>query len=280
LTSGTFTAPGTFNETIEYVVVAGGGSGGALFGGGGAGGYITGTTPISGPSATTIQVGAGAASPIASPDTAFPGSGGTPSYFGTPLTSQGGGFGGGGPGPSPNGGPGGSGGGGSDWAISGGTGGTGNRVTGSPTPAPAQGNNGGNGAASNAGGGGGGGAGGAGGNGTSSVGGLGGIGIQLPTTFRNPVSTVGAPGPSGTYWVAGGGGGGTFTGTYPTATGSVGGGPGGPFAGAGNGGLTPDNSGTSALENTGSGGGGGSRNVGSVRGGNGGSGIVLIAYPS
>ena len=45
----------------------------------------------------------------------------------------------------------------------------------------------------------------------------GGAGIQLPSTFRDPASTVGAPGPtsapgptfdtSGKYWVAGGGGG-------------------------------------------------------------------------
>ena len=37
----TFSAPASFNETVEYVVIGGGGSGAALFGGGGAGGYRT-----------------------------------------------------------------------------------------------------------------------------------------------------------------------------------------------------------------------------------------------
>ena len=58
--TGTFTAPGSFSETVEYVVVGGGaGAGGGLGGGGGAGGYRTGTTPISGPSTTTVTIGAG-----------------------------------------------------------------------------------------------------------------------------------------------------------------------------------------------------------------------------
>ncbi len=118
-------------------------------------------------------------------------------------------------------------------------------------------------------------------------GGPGGVGIQLPATFRNSVSTVGAPGPtsppfsgadtSGKYWVAGGGGAGYLTaypGTFGTG-GSGGGGAGSPSN------TTP---GGYALENTGSGGGGGTRSAvapdtGSP-GGNGGSGIVIIAYPS
>ena len=117
-------------------------------------------------------------------------------------------------------------------------------------------------------------------------GGPGGVGIQLPTSFRNPVSTVGAPGPSsppfsgadtsGKYWVAGGGGAGyliSYPGTFGTG-GSGGGGAGSPSN------TTP---GGYALENTGSGGGGGTiqspADTGSP-GGNGGSGIVLIAYPS
>jgi len=98
----------------------------------------------------------------------------------------------------------------------------------------------------------------------------GGLGTQLPATFRNPTSSVGAPGPSGTYWVAGGGAGGG------DASGGSGGGPGGPYAGAGPGGSgAPD--GTTALQNTGSGGGGGGNGS---KGSNGGSGIVIIAYPS
>ena len=47
-------------------------------------------------------------------------------------------------------------------------------------------------------GGGGGGAGSVGENGDSTNGGDGGLGIQLPATFRNPASTVGAPGPTST----------------------------------------------------------------------------------
>jgi hypothetical protein len=61
--SGSMTFPGTFNETVEYVVIGGGGSGGYdIGGGGGAGGYLTGTTPINtaGSEATrSVQVGAG-----------------------------------------------------------------------------------------------------------------------------------------------------------------------------------------------------------------------------
>ena len=83
--SGTFTAPGSFSETVEYLVVAGGGGGSAddaTGGGGGAGGYRTGTTPISGPSTTTIQVGGGGVGGLGKSGrgTGFVGN---PSYFGT-----------------------------------------------------------------------------------------------------------------------------------------------------------------------------------------------------
>ena len=59
--SGTFGAPPTFNETCEYVVVAGGGGANCndVGGAGGAGGYLPGSTPITGPGSTTIQIGAG-----------------------------------------------------------------------------------------------------------------------------------------------------------------------------------------------------------------------------
>ena len=115
----------------------------------------------------------------------------------------------------------------------------------------------------------------------------GGIGIQLPATFRDPISSVGAPGPSGNYWVAGGGGGGAST---PTQTFGEGGGAGGPYAGAGPAGdgewyapgvpyATGQGTGIDAKANSGSGGGGNS--VASFRDcGKGGSGIVLVAYPS
>ena len=123
----------------------------------------------------------------------------------------------------------------------------------------------------------------------------GGLGIQLPSTFRNPASTVGAPGPtspsvtgadtSGKYYVAGGGGGAAGHPQPEQPKGGDGGGPGGPYAGAGNGGgIGPGGNsftgnGSSALQNTGSGGGGGPTGDNSFAGG-GGSGLVLIAYPT
>ena len=106
--------------------------------------------------------------------------------------------------------------------------------------------------------------------------------IQIPTTFRDPVSTVGAPGPtspavtgadtSGKYYVAGGGAGGN-------GGSAKGGGAGGPYAGSGD--TSTSGPGGFALNNTGSGG-GGDHAPGSApdNGGNGGSGLVLIAYPS
>ena len=61
--TGTFTAPGPFNETVDYVVVAGGGAGGfdASYGGGGggAGAVRIGSLPLSGPFSSTFTVGAG-----------------------------------------------------------------------------------------------------------------------------------------------------------------------------------------------------------------------------
>ena len=306
--SGTFTAPGTFSETCEYVVLGGGASGGACAasnggggGGGGAGSYRTGTTPISGPSSTSIQVGAGGASPNI-PGNAH-GTVGTPSYFGTPITAPTGGYGAmADASPKTGGGPGGSGGGG------GGGGSTGTNANAGPStgdsfpgtigssPTAGWGHDGGAGVTAGQGysGGGGGGAGGGGVTGTSgtnSKGGNGGLGIQLPSSFRNPSSTVGHPGPtspsvtgadtSGKYYVAGGGGGGV----NPNGGGSPDKGYGGvgpgtttdPFAGAGNAGKNAP--GSDATENSGSGGGGtGGDSAGYS--GNGGSGIVLIAYPS
>jgi hypothetical protein len=278
--SGTFaTAPNWTSSPVEYVVVAGGGGGGNsngyAGGGGGAGGYITGTTPIGAhPVSTTIQVGAGAATLT----TPAQGGYGTPSYFGTPITSTGGGGGGYDVGPySTAGNPGGSGGGNSSGSSGGPNAGT-----------PGQGNPGGSGSAGGNPGGAGGGGGGAGGAGNSAPGpgntpgGPGGIGSQLPATFQDPVSRVGASGPGGgNYWVAGGGGGG---GAYNGSnTGGTGGGPGGPYAGAGNGSGRATAPATAASENTGSGGGGGTGPASpptSPYGLSGGSGIVIIAYPS
>ena len=107
--------------------------------------------------------------------------------------------------------------------------------------------------------------------------GPGGHAIQLPATFRDPASTIGAPGPtsqftgtdsSGKFWVAGGGAGGN-------GGNDTGGGPNGPHGGAGD---TNSATADDALSGTGSGGGGSGPNPGS--GGKGGSGLVLISYPT
>jgi hypothetical protein len=313
----TFTSSGTFQTlsnwsttNVEYVVIGGGASGGACAasqggggGGGAAGGYLTNTNHPIGthPVSVSVVVGSGGASPKT------PGSNhgtvGTPSYFGVPLTAPTGGYGamadastktGGGPGASGGGGGGG-----------GGTGPNANPgpATGAPfpgtigvSPTSGWGHVGGSGVSGGQGysGGGGGGAGSAGVSGTfgtNGKGGNGGLGMQLPSTFRNPLSTVGHPGPtspsftgadtSGLYWFAGGGGGGINPlggGTPVTGYGGVG--PGATtssFAGAGNAGK--DSPGSNALENSGSGG-GGSGGDSAGYSGNGGSGIVLIAYPS
>ena len=306
--SGNFVAPATFNETVEYVVVGGGGAGGGpsapsvnsyYGGGGGAGAYRKGSTPISTPQTIAIQVGAGGAKGALLP------AGGSPSYFGSPITSPGGGYGAtwqdpGGQ-PTVGGGPG---------ASSGGSsyGGSVQPAPGDPfsptdatanTPTNGWGHPGGTGAPQGNSGGGGG-AGGSGQNADASNGGDGGAGMQLPTTFRDPAQSFGAPGPtntslhnpgwtnldnSGKYWVAGGGGGSSY-GPNDAYTPGGGGtnthGP-GSYAGAGQGSRFFAN-GTAALQNTGSGGGGMER-MGpgpspQPDAGNGGSGLVLIAYPT
>ena len=300
--SGTFATKANWSATnVEYVCVAGGGGSNNedLGGGGGAGGFITGTTPIGAhPVSTAIQVGAGGGLSIS--DYVHGGSG-TPSYFGTPLTAWGGGGGAGKQSASAAGAqPGGSGGGG-DHAPN--PGADGDKQTGTSNAAPItpQGYPGGDGASPH-GTGGGGGAGGAGGDGANpDTGGTGGLGRQVPATFRNPVSAtssvtgggLGAPGPTGPvpgtnpggdqtgkFWFAGGGGGGADGGS----NGGGGGGAtaGNSYAGGGYGGHYPDRMGTSGTENTGGGGGAtdnGHLDYDNIKG-HGGSGIVLIAYPS
>jgi hypothetical protein len=299
--SGTFaTEPNWTSTNVEYVVVGGGaggagGTGGAgSGGGGGAGGFITNTNHPIGthPVSVSVVVGAGgrlgyAPGPTA-PDTR--GTNGSPSYFGPSLVGYGGGRGSGGyPTPSQSADNGGSGGGAQPRAGAGAPdniGGLGDRQTGTSTPAPItpQGFPGGNSLGPVAIGGGGGGAGGAGTDGGPGAA-HGGIGKQVPATFRNPLSApgpngggLGFPGPSGSYWLAGGGGGGGWSAT----AGGSGGGPGGPYAGAGSGGPSSSPSdGFAAKENSGSGGGGGGENPDPFSpGASGGSGIVLIAYPS
>ena len=142
-------------------------------------------------------------------------------------------------------------------------------------------------------------AGGAGGNATSppNIVGAGGVGIRIPATFHNPDSApsdtsnpqpsqrgggLGTPGPAGGFYVAGGGAGSTLKGA---ATGSFAGAPGG-YGGGGSSAdpLNPSIYGQPGVQNTGGGGGGSNSGppsgVEGLNGGSGGSGIVLIAYPS
>ena len=315
--SGSFVAPGSFSETLEYVVVGGGGAGGGQNfrgGGGGAGAVRHGTTPVSGPSTTTVQVGAGGV--YFHPE--GPNGNGTPSYFGTPITSPGGGMGGGYEDPYAGiaGGSGGGAGGypsGSDGAAGTDPGpATGDSYPGDPADtSPANGwgyRGGGRGSEGRQQGGGGGGAGGPGIPSDSgdypSTYGYGGPGVQLPTTFRDPRSAPGGTGgtgphgpgaggglgyqnPGGTSWyVAGGGNGGGYskpTGVNPSVITFVpaGGGGRGAINGPGN---SPEpehvyrNQGWPGAVNSGSGGGGASPAYNQAPG-QGGSGLVLIAYP-
>ena len=297
----TFTHSGEFATTsdwtsanVEYLVVGGGGAGGEhefRGGGGGAGAYKTGTTPIgSHPVSTIIQIGAGGA-PIGAITPSSVGNG-TPSYFGTPITSPGGGMGGTyEPGSGSPGIEGGSGGGAGGLADSNAGNGTGDPFPGTigATPPNGWGNNGGAGS-DNPIGAGGGGAGGVGQNSGPTdqpLRGLGGPGVQVPTTFRNPKSSpgtpgapgggLGTPGPNGGFYLAGGGNAGGYStaanplvaSTRPAGGGGFGGNAASPYAG-----------GEAAIANTGGGGGGASGDYNGGTSGKGASGIVLIAYPT
>jgi len=252
---------------VAYLVIAGGGGGGGIngggaAGGGGAGGYRNsyasetsgggaGTESTFGASLATtytVVVGAGGSGGLG-PPAADPGTNGTQgsnSQFAT-VTSIGGGYGSSFFALSGVGGDGGSG---------GGTGGRSNGAGGSGTAS--QGYDGGNSSNSTTstqdGGGGGGGAGAAGQDGSPNNGGDGGDGLASAITGSSVTR-------------AGGGGGGRDT----AAAGSDGTGGAG---GGGNGGDPP----TDGTTNTGSGGGG--ANSDDADGGNGGSGIVILRYPS
>lgn len=115
----------------------------------------------------------------------------------------------------------------------------------------------------------------------------GGLGLQLPATFRDPSNVYGVPGPGGTaHWIGGGG----ASGSWDTATwGSGGAGPsgsGGPFAGGGNGGSPSSPAGVPGQHgtaNTGGGAGGAYYSpsyYNNLDGTNGGSGLLMIAYPT
>ena len=297
--SGTFVNPASINN-VEVVMVAGGGSGGLnIAGGGGAGAVLE--SPSSGftfPNNTyTITIGAGGGGKTSfGPATASTANDTTISYPGPyTWTAQRGGYGGSYPNVDAQ--PGGSGGGAAPDPSSN-SGGT-KTAADAPTPIgtlTAYGNAGGNAGGVQFQGGGGGGAGGAGETAPASgVGGDGGVGRQLPTTFRDPRQApsdssnpqpyqrgggIGTPGPSsGGFYVAAGGGGAAYPGNTPANRGLGGAG------GGGDGGYytqsPPATDGQNALESTGSGGGGAGYSPSAVStAGSGGSGIVLIAYPT
>ena len=231
--------------TASYLVVAGGGGGSGHYGGGGggAGGYRTDVASLNTTLSYTVTVGAGGSGVgTAVPSATGPGSNST---FNITTSAGGGG------GVNDNvvraGSSGGSGGGGNGGYNT--VGGSGN----TPSTSPSQGNNGGTsyGSGPNLGGGGGG-ASAVGGTASSSVAGAGGAGTANSIT-----------GSSVTY--AGGGGGGAYAGGSGGAAGAGGGAAG-----------TTANAGISGTANLG--GGGGGSNFGT--GGNGGSGVVIISYPS
>ena len=137
---------------------------------------------------------------------------------------------------------------------------------------------------------GGGGAGGAGGRGSDApnvrseaqilTDGLGGVGLQVPTTFQNPAVVYDGVHADAKWYLAGGGGGGLFN-PNPKINPDRGGKGGGGRGGGGEPGI-PGSMGHAGQTNTGGGGGGaGSFNDDTLfTGGFGGSGVVLIAYPS
>jgi len=253
-----FSITSTYTIPVDYLVVGGGGAGGSRFGGGGgAGGFRYGTLALRSGSLTTT-VGTGGV-----PTINVRGSSGGNSVFST-ITAAGGG---GGASENDAASSGGSGGGGSYGTNAAGSGNT-------PSTSPSQGYSGGVGQGAVRLNGGGGGAGGVGaGSGSRGNGGDG------------AVSSI--TGSSITYAGGGGGadnrtdGGGQGSGSQPWGTGGSGGG--------GNGGGTESTGtgdsrsgvGENGVNGLGGGGGGGAYAAPNGRlGGNGGSGVVIIAYPN
>jgi hypothetical protein len=249
--------------SANYLVVAGGGSGGSQYGGGGGAGGLKTTTAYGGSGAPLsllkstpyiVTVGAGGAGVIYSTS---PSNNGENSIFDS-VTATGGGYGGyffGGSTASTGGNSGGSGGGGAMGLTAGVS-----PPGGIATPA-GEGFNGGNGyrgSGTDYNGGGGGGAGAAGQNGTDSgyaQGGIGGAGLE--------VNIIGG---TGNYYAGGGGG-----------SGNTSGGAGGIGGGGSAGGAAVDTK--SGIINTGGGGGGMLPIIGPYSG-SGGSGIVILRYPT
>ena len=275
----TFTSSGSFVNTAqitdaEFVLVGGGGAGGyPQGGGGGAGGMVVHTGPftIPGPATNQVVVGGGGGG-LSQATPANPGTTTTLTFPGTPVTYSA--YRGGGSGPAPLGAmTGGSGGGGSY------NGGVGKSAT-NPAPNPGATEYGNAGAPhdSSSSGGGGGGAGAA-GSGADA-----GRGRQLPTTYRNPasVTSLGTPGPNPEGFYVAGGGAAFYGPTGTTRNAAAGGGGGGPITYPQP--LNVVQNANNGRANTGGGGAGPyityQPNTYNPKSGNGGSGIVLIAYPS
>ena len=260
-TGATVLAKGTVNErppvqtfSVEYLAVAGGGGGGYQdAGGGGAGGFLTNTlSSINNGQSFTLTIGEGGAGGTKNPAVVNSGDNTVIAYGSTTITAIGGG------------------GGSSDnnvvVAASGGSGGGGAGGSGTSTGGAGttgQGNAGGNGASNNQGGGGGG-AGAAGQNATSS-GANGGIGLTttIISTTNATTASVGEVSGSNLYFAGGGGG------DNRTVFGSGG------LGGGTNAAANP----IDAAANTG-GGGGSAYNGSPVRGGAGGSGVIILKYGS
>lgn len=254
----TFTSSGTFVANsagnVEVLVVAGGGGGGGRHAGGGGGGGVRTSDSLaitSGNYSVTVGTG-GAAGPYGGK-----GGNGGDSIFST-ITSTGGGGGGGytGTAGTVDGASGGSGGGAAGaTGLPGGNGVAGSGNT--PSTTPVQGYNGGASSAANYAGGGGGGAGAIGSAASGVLGGAGGRGM---------LSSISG---FATYYGGGGGGAGDGNVDGNGGAGGLGGG------GRGTGAYNPAQ-GTAGTANTGGGGGGSRDQAGTL----GGSGIVIIRYPS
>ena len=280
----TFTGPGSFivsngTTNIELILVAGGGAGGFdVGGGGGAGGLVYAPSMSIGPGTYPVVVGAGGAAPTTTSGPAVPGNG-SPSTF-NGLTALGGGGGGnynlqpgaaGGSGGGPN------------HAVSGGvapgtqpaqlhTAGTAYLSFGRPSGGGAGNTPNANEYSGSAGGGGAGGDGGAGASSgwsaDSTTIGYGGPGLQFPQ-FTGSLIGVPSLSPLSGYF-AGGGGSASDNGTYYGRGGTGGGAPG----------TGPGRPGDGTA-NSGGGGGGAGTNPGYSpvnKGGNGGSGILVVRY--
>ena len=240
---------------VDFLVVAGGGGGGAASGGGGggggAGGLLTnfGATAFNAFTGTAYDIEVGTTGTGATTG-ANAGTSGGNSKFTSSYISLGGG-------------------GGSGYGVSGLIGGSGGGGAGNTVSSPGiagtagQGTSGGNGGGDGTtGGGGGGGKDGSGTNATSTSGGNGGASLE--------VNIIGG---TGNYYAGGGGGG-----LDSRTNGSVG--TGGTSSGGNGGGSSTGNQATTGVINTGGGGGGDGYPTSSYPAKNGGSGIVILRYPT